>query len=680
MSHLNRREWLLGTLAGALAAGAGNAQTAGAPARSSPMLSVTERRKGYHENLSRRGEALSAKQFESISTRAQWEAVRPKVLSDLRWELGLPESSAASGLKAQITSRFERKGYAVENILFQSLPNFYVTGNLYLPMGGGAPAPVVVYVCGHSPSPLGAKVSYQHHAIWFARHGIAAFVLDTIEFAEIAGVHHGTHNLEMWHWLSLGYNPAGPEVWNAIRALDYLETRREVDAKRAAITGRSGGGAVSWFTAAVDERFTVASPVHGTWTVGPHIRNNTVRENCDCIYVWNSELLDLTTIGALIAPRPLLIVNANRDGCFPPSGYRAVEAQLHKVYEWYGVPEKVDAFEDNTDHEDTFAYRKAANLWVSRWLTDKTPEYNEDGIVREADPTVLRVLRETPRGALNEGIDRTFIATPSIPATKTLGAWEKRRAELVEVLDKRLLCGLGPRNTPFAAIRTPVHNWTERYADGWNVQFTTEPDMHVTGQLFVPKKGTKVRGALLYIKGTDDLVYGIDYDDILSLLPEYSVLVLRPRTVDYRMTNPEMAETKMSAALLGTTLETLQLHDVLRALDFLLETASVAGGNVSVYGRKEMAMVAIYAGAMDKRVTRVVADCPPESHWDGPAIMHALRYTDLPEVAALIAPRELVFLGRIPSAYQATAHVARLYANGKRVRAATSLGDAVLAM
>jgi cephalosporin-C deacetylase-like acetyl esterase len=677
MSKLNRRHWLLGISAGTFPARALAAQTPGVQI-ASPMLSVADRRQGFHENLSLRGEALSASQFAGVSNRAQWESIRPRVLTSLRWELGLPAGPRTSPLQAQTTSRFEREGYAVENVVFQSSPDLYVTGNLYLPARSSAtPAPAVIYVCGHAPSPLGAKVSYQHHAIWFARNGFAVFVLDTLEFAEIAGLHHGTHDLEMWHWLSLGYNPAGVEVWNAIRALDYLTTRREIDAQRVAITGRSGGGAVSWFTAAVDDRFQVASPVHGTWTVGPHIRHHTVRENCDCIYVWNSDLLDLTTIGALIAPRPLMIVNASRDGCFPPSGYQAVERQLRKVYSWYGADEKVDAFEDRTDHEDTFAYRKAANLWISRWLTGQQPVYSEQGIEPEADPSVLRVLPETPSGARNEGIHRSFIAVPRLSPPTSLSAWETRRQELTGILTRKLLRGLGPRDVPFSSVRTPVRNWTDRYADGWNVQFLTEPHVHVTGQLFLPKKSAEVRGAVLYVKGADDLVYGIDYDDLLSLLPNYAVLVLRPRAVDYRMTNLETAETKMAAALLGTTLETLQLHDVLRAVDFLLETEGVPKGSVSVYARNSMAMTAIYAGATDTRIARVIVERPPESHWDGPAVLHALRFTDLPEVAALIAPRELAFVGRIPAAYRSTEKIAQLYAGGKRLSAADSLGDAV---
>ena len=57
-------------------------------------------------------------------------------------------------------------------------------------------------------------------AIWFALHGVACLVLDTLEFGEVAGLHHGTHNLNLWHWLSLGYTPAGVELWSAMRTLE----------------------------------------------------------------------------------------------------------------------------------------------------------------------------------------------------------------------------------------------------------------------------------------------------------------------------------------------------------------------------------------------------------------------------------------------------------------------------
>ncbi|MCL4782782.1 MAG: acetylxylan esterase [Bryobacterales bacterium] len=676
---MRRRDWLMSAgLAGAVPLQAQPAQSAANPNERVKMLSPRERREGFHRNLVARGEAVAQNQFRGILTLREWEKARPQFLRDFLWELGLPEGPRTEPLQARITGRLERNGYRVENVVFQSSPGFYVTGNLYLPaqrpQGG---APVVVYVCGHSPSPLGAKIAYQHHALWFVKHGFAAFVLDTIEFAEIASFHHGTHDLEWWHWLSLGYNPAAVEVWNAMRALDYLETRPEVDASRASITGRSGGGAVSWFAAAADERFKVASPVHGTWAIAPHIRDFTVRENCDCIYVWNSELLDLPSIGALIAPRPLLIVNGRRDPCFPPAGYNEVEQRLREVYRWYGAEDKLATFEADTGHEDTPAYREAANLWISQWIAGSRPAYSEADIVRERDPSVLRVLSAIPKEARNEGIDRTFIPAAEVPRIENLAQWKRRSSSLRETLSSQLLRGLAPRQAPFSTRKTPIRSWCERYANGWDVQFDTEPGLTVHGQLFLPRSSARAHPALIYLKGANDLVYRVDYDDILSIFPEHIILVLRPRAVDYGMTNPEMAEAKMSAALLGTTLETLQLHDVLRAVDFLIDGEKLPITDLTVFGRQTMAMVAIYAGAVEERISRVVLDRPPESHWDGPAVMHALRYTDIPEVAGLIAPREVAFLGRVPAAYHPVETIARLHPGGKQVRRVNSLGEAM---
>jgi dienelactone hydrolase len=130
------------------------------------------------------------------------------------------------------------------------MPGLYVTANLYLPKEPAGKLPAVVYVSGHAPGPWGAKVQYQHHGIWFARHGYAAILLDTMEFGEVPGIHHGTHDLGMWYWHSLGYTPAGSGGLERDPRARLSETRPEVDARRVAVTGISGGGAVTWFTAA----------------------------------------------------------------------------------------------------------------------------------------------------------------------------------------------------------------------------------------------------------------------------------------------------------------------------------------------------------------------------------------------------------------------------------------------
>lgn len=649
-----------------------------APPAGARRHSAAERYAMFNRNLVLRADAISRAQFDGLTSLDAWNRRRPEVRRQLLDMLGLDPMPARTPLNARVTGSFQRQGYRVENILLESMPGLYVTGNLYLPASAQSPKrfPAVVYVCGHSPGPAGAKAQYQHHGIWFARNGFAAFVLDTIEFGEIPGIHHGVHDLAMWHWLSLGYTPAGVEVWNAIRALDYLETRPEVDPSRAAITGRSGGGAITWFAAAVDERFKAAAPVHATWSVAPHVAGDVVKENCDCIYFWNTYQIDLPLAGALIAPRPLMIVNAAKDGAFPPSGYEPVHQCLRPVYDWFGASDKLAAFAEDTGHSDTPAYRKAANEWLNRWLRNDFTPFDETGIGREND-TLLTVLNSYPADAINEGIHRRFIRTRPLKQPRNLPEWTARRQELATQLRQKVYRALPKHRVPFDAWKAPYRMWTEKYADSFNVEFSTEESLRVHGQLFIPRNGKSSHPALIYVKDREDIVFSIDFDHLLSAFNDHVVLVLYPRAVDYPMDVNRTSITKMTVALLGGTLETLQLWDILRSLDFLSESENLNLSSVSLYARKQMGGLALHAAALDDRIKRVILDDPPSSHWQGPALLNVLRLTDLAEVAAMAAPREIVSLTPLPATYQFTQSVFSLHGKSASIRQAASLGEAL---
>jgi cephalosporin-C deacetylase-like acetyl esterase len=482
--------------------------------------------------------------------------------------------------------------------------------------------------------------------------------------------------LAMWHWLSLGYTPAGVEVWNAIRALDYLETRNDADTTKAAITGISGGGAITWFTAAADDRFQVAAPVLATWAVGPHVAGDVVRENCDCIYFWNSYQLDLPVVSALIAPRPLKIMNASKDGSFPPSGYDLVYQQLRRVYDWYGAADKLAEFHAETGHADLPPYRKAANEWLNRWLRDHLTPFDEGGI-RKEEASQLAVLDRYPAGARNEGIHRTFVAAHNLQDWKSLPAWNQRREQLTTLLREKVFRAFPKNRVPFETWKAKYSMWTEKYADSFNVEFTTEESIRVHGQLFVPRDGKTRHPALIYVKGSDDIVFSVDFDNLLSAFPNHVVLVLNPRAVDYPMNVNRMSITKMTIALLGGTLASMQLWDILRSVDYLVEEEKLSLSSISVYGRKQMGALALHAGALDSRISRVILDDPPASHWQEPALLNVLRITDLPEVAGMIAPREIVSLTPSPDAYRYTAAIYGLHGKSKSIRQAASLGEAL---
>jgi cephalosporin-C deacetylase-like acetyl esterase len=639
--------------------------------------SAEERYKLFLKHLELRGNAITDGQFRGITSLEDWRSKRPGIRRQFLDSLGLDPMPARTPLHAMTTGALERARLRVENVLFESMPGFFVTGNLYLPKTGGAgKSPAILYVCGHSPGPNGAKVDYQRHGVWFAQNGFAAFLLDTIEFGEIPGIHHGIHDLEMWYWLSLGYTPAAPEVWNAIRALDYLETRPEIDASKIGMTGRSGGGAITWFTAAVDDRIKAAAPVHGTWSIAPHVAGDTVRENCDCIYFWSPWQLDLPVVGALIAPRPLKVINASKDGAFPPAGYKKLSELLRPVYDWYTSGEKFADFDLPTGHQDLPPYRKEANEWLVRWLAGKTIAFDESA-VEAIDPQQLRVLKAQPANARNEGIHKDFIRTHHAPEPRSISAWQRRKSDLLTDLREKVFRGFPAQSLPFETWKGPERVWTTRYADSYNIEYTTEPSIRVQAQLFMPRNGKLTRPALIYIKGEEDVVYPVDYDNLLSALTSHVVLVLKPRGVDYAMDNYRRANTKMTVGLLGTTLEAMQLWDVLRSVDYLLSEEKLALSSVSVYGRKDMSVLALYAAALDERITRAIVDNPPESHWTGPAFLNVLRHTDLPEVAALLAPREIVSLTRLPSGFDLTRRIADLHPKSAGIREARALGDAL---
>src|SRR5881397_3847900 len=109
---------------------------------------------------------ISLQCLTDVRSLEDWRKQRPELRRQLLEMLGLDPLPARTPLKAQITGRLERDAYRIEKIVFQSLPGLYVTGNFYVPNGDGKPLPAILYLCGHSPHPLGAKFQYQDRAIW----------------------------------------------------------------------------------------------------------------------------------------------------------------------------------------------------------------------------------------------------------------------------------------------------------------------------------------------------------------------------------------------------------------------------------------------------------------------------------------------------------------------------------
>ncbi len=370
---------------------------------------------------------------------AEWEGARPHLRRQLFEMLGLDPIPPKTNLNAVITGTLEHPEFTVEKIHFQSRPGLYVTGNVYLPKGLEGPAPAILYVCGHGQVKkdgisCGNKVTYQHHGAWFARNGYVCLVIDTVQLGEIEGIHHGTYREGMWWWNSRGYSSAAAEAWNCIRALDYLQSRTDVDGSRLGVTGRSGGGAYSWWVAALDERIAAACPVAGITDLQNHVVDGCVEGHCDCMYPVNTYRWDFHQIAALVAPRPLLLCNTDKDVIFPLDGVARTHLGVRPIYDLYDSPEKLGLVVTEGGHIDSQELQVPVMRWFNQWLKrEKSP------ILNAAEPFFtpeqLKVFDTLPKDEITSRCYEDFtqlanesntLGRESIVASlraKTFGAW-----------------------------------------------------------------------------------------------------------------------------------------------------------------------------------------------------------------------------------------------------------------
>jgi len=382
----------------------------------------------FQDYLRRQTVRLRDNCLAEIKTLDDWTSRKDEYRRQLFEMLGLEPLLARTDLQPRVAGRIERDDFVVERIQFQSRPGLYVTGNLYLPATVEGPLPTILYLCGHGAVKkgdvsYGNKVHYQHHGIWFARHGYACFVIDSLQLGEIEGIHHGTHRYDMWWWLSRGYTPAGVEAWNCIRALDYLQTRPEVDAGRFGCTGRSGGGAYSWWIAALDERIKVAAPVAGITDLENHVVDGCVDGHCDCMYMVNTYQWDYPLVAALVAPRPLLIANTDRDTIFPVDGVYRTYRQVRRIYELHQAGDQLALNITAGPHKDTQELQIHALRWFDQHLRH-SDRLIERAAERLLEPEPLRVFAEHPEDQQNTRIQESFVAPahqPELP--ENIDAW-----------------------------------------------------------------------------------------------------------------------------------------------------------------------------------------------------------------------------------------------------------------
>jgi cephalosporin-C deacetylase-like acetyl esterase len=620
---------------------------------------MQESKRQVTDYLQRLARAQTDRAAQEMRTVGSWEAARAKRLEEMRDMLGLLPWPARTPLNVRVTGTLEKGSYIVEKIAFESIPKIYVSANLYIPKERPSPAPAIIYVCGHSYSPHGDKAQYQRHGISFAKNGYIAFILDSIQIAETYALHHGVSSQEMYDWYARGYSPAGVEVWNAMRAIDYLETRPEVDKTRIGMTGRSGGAAMSWFTAAVDPRIKAAIPVMGISTYAANLRENTQKLHCDCMFPVNSLLHDMLHQGALIAPRPLLMAHGRQDRLFPVEGFTEFERVIGALYKDYGKSEEFRNIVVETGHQDSDYLREQAIRWFDQHLRKIPARKLAMEYTNAPEPELAVFPDAAPADALNYRVHELFLRTPPFRKFASLAQWEKRRTQILSRLRERVF-------RAFPAQPAPVRVISRTRAQGAQfeeIEFAPDEGVTVRGLLNAPSKVESKVPALLYVASDGEDARAIQdvFSPVTRRTPSVRMAVYPRGVGEVSWDKTFWKDTLRNSMHVGHTVDSMRLWDVLRAIEVLRREPHVDPDRITVMGRGVAAGLALYAAILDPKVHQVLLLYPPSSHVDGPWFLNVLRYTDLPEVAALMAPRRLNFYGRIPPAYEATRQVYALY-------------------
>ncbi len=309
----------------------------------------------------------------TYDNRASWQVRAQELRTSIQKGAGLDPLPLRTPLHAVSHSRRQMKGYSVENIYFESFPGFFVTGNLYRPLPATDAKPAGI-LCPHGHWESGRfREDMQARCGMLARMGALVFAYDMSGWQESTQVDHRRDS----HVLTY-------QLWNSMRALDYLE-EENADPKRLGITGASGGGTQTFLLAALDPRVTAAAPVV---MVSAHFFGGCNCESGLPIHRGPGHKTNNAEISALMAPRPLLIVSCGADWT---KNVPEVEfPYIRDVYRLYESEEQVsNAHFPDEDHDYGASKRQPVYRFFAQHLELSTAPLQEQSPLGESSLHML---------------------------------------------------------------------------------------------------------------------------------------------------------------------------------------------------------------------------------------------------------------------------------------------------
>jgi hypothetical protein len=577
-------------------------------------------------------------------------------------------------LNPVVTRVIKRDTIRIEHILFESQPGFIVSSSLFIPgnLKKNAKAPAIIYCSGHSEDGYRSSV-YQHVILNLVKKGFVVFAFDPVGQGErleyfdpktgksIVGGPTTEHSYPGTQAFITGSSQARYMIWDGIRAVDYLLTRKEVDPARIGITGRSGGGTQSAYIAAMDDRILAAAPECYLTTFTRLFQTMGNQDAEQNLFNEICRGLDLADLIEVRAPKPELMITTTRD-IFNIQGAIETEREASVIYKAYAKPECFARAEDDTTHASTRKNREAMYAFFQKFLNNPGNPVDEAVKILAQDE-----IRVTAAGQVSVS-----------PGSETVFSLNKKEALKLE--DRLTAFRSSPDNYSEKVIESamrlsgykppslndePVFAGRHRKS-GYVVEkyFVKGEGPYIIPYILMIPEG-KCKGGILYLNPDGKSADASETGSIVWLV-RHGYAVLSPDIIGTGETGPGIFKGDAyieggshnlfyAAVLTGRSLVGIKASDVVKLGSVLKNKLSIS--EIQGIALRELSPVLVYAAAFDRSISGIALIEPYSSYMSmvlnrfyisafvPGAVPGALKEYDLPDLEASLAPRVLMMCG-----------------------------------
>jgi cephalosporin-C deacetylase-like acetyl esterase len=539
---------------------------------------------------------------------------------------GLPDYKGP--LNARITGHIQAEGYVIEKVIFDSLPGIYVTGNVYRPNQPGH-YPAVLFQSGHTQE---GKAEPQLAAANLALKGFVVLCFDPIgqgerlqsfdrqlgRSASNSGGSGNDHVQMSAQSVLIGQGGARYFIWDSIRALDYLVSRPDVDAKRVGALGCSGGGSSTTFIAALDSRIKAAAPA--CFTNSYRLLFSGPDPDPEMEFPgFLASGLDHADFAESAAPMPWLIMATEHD-YYSPEGAKLVYDEARRWYRLFGAEDRVRFFVGSGQHGTPPESREAMYEWMIRWLKDGHGDFLEHHVKlynnHELQVTRTGQVEDEPNSR------KVYqVILDEYRARKRPGTLDELQAEL-----RRLEIP-----SDGSAPSTKVLDEKTSFADKvQSIRYESEPGVEIKGKLYIPNFPAGRKPAVLLVADRASNRWIMSTTEFAEMLAKsgHVVLEMDPRdspfpVSPYSTMSPEAAAARAQqsfvgnwladtrADLIGRNLPAMRAHDMVRGVDLLAARSDVDPASIRAAARGVPGIWLLLAAAADRRIVKLWLDHTP---------------------------------------------------------------------